>query len=195
MIVCLTGGIGSGKSVVAKIFENLGAIVFNSDHVAKELYSDSTLKPQIINLLGENAYLADGSINKPFINSVIFSQTTKLDLLNSIIHPAVIKKFNILVKHNQNRVIIKETALLFEARLEDNCDTIVVVAANDSLRIDRVMKRDSLTREEVIKKLNSQISQREKIARANYVIENNEQNLLIPQVIDLYKNFLRNKHA
>lgn len=191
MIICLTGGIGSGKSVVAKIFENLGAIVFNSDHVAKELYFDSTIKPQIINLLGENAYLTNGLINKPYINSIIFSQANKLDLLNSILHPAVIKKFNTLVKQNLNRVIIKETALLFEANLENNCDSIVVVTADDSLRIERVMKRDLLTREEVIKKLNSQISQSEKIARANYVIENNEQNLLIPQVIHLYKNFLK----
>lgn len=187
MIVCITGGIGSGKSTVSRIFEMLGCSVFNSDDVAKTIYFEKEIKPLVIELLGPEAYLSASQLNKSFINSKIFSNTNLLQKLNAIIHPAVIYKFNEFVKLSKNKLILKETALLFEAHLDSACDKIIVVAADDELRINRVMLRDQLGKEEVQKKIQSQLSQADKIKKANYVITNNDDKLLLPQVIKVFQ--------
>jgi len=187
MIIGITGGIGSGKSTVSQIFELLGCAVFNSDEVAKTIYFETEIKNKVLLLLGPEAYLSDAQLNKPFINSKIFSNTDLLQQLNAIIHPAVMHKFGEFVKHSKAKLILKETALLFEAHLESGCDKIIVVAANDELRIKRVMLRDKLSREAVLKKIQSQLSQEDKIKKADYVITNNEDKLVIPQVTELVK--------
>ncbi len=192
MVVGLTGGIGSGKSTVAAIFKLLGCKLFNSDDVAKQIYFEENVKSQIISLLGSEAYLNDTSINKPYINSKIFSNTILLQQLNAIIHPAVKNKFDafkneaLINSASKNQLIIKETALLFEANLQHQVDKIILVTANDDLRIKRTMLRDGLTKEDVIKKINSQLSQTEKIKQSHYIIDNNETQLLIPQVLKIY---------
>ena len=186
MIIGLTGGIGSGKSTVAKLFEIIGCPVFYSDEVAKEIYFDKTVIPQIIELLGREAYLSETEIDKKFIGSKIFSDSKLLHKLNSILHPAVIERFKKFA-HN-GKLIIKETALLFEAKLEAQVDKIILVAANDELRIHRVMQRDGLSKEEVLSKINSQLPQAEKIAKSDFVIYNNEEDFLITQVLAIYSN-------
>lgn len=187
MIVCVTGGIGSGKSMVAKVFELLGCAVFNSDAVAKSVYFDNKIKTKVIELLGEEAYLNDQQLNKTFINSKLFSNTEVLQKLNAIIHPAVIEQFNQFVKDSKSKIVIKETALLFEAHLDKGCDKIIVVAANDELRMTRVMKRDALSKEEVLAKMKHQLSQEEKIKKADFVIYNNDDKLVIPQILEIYQ--------
>lgn len=187
MIVCVTGGIGSGKSMVAKVFELLGCAVFNSDAVAKAVYFDNKIKTKVIELLGEEAYLNDQQLNKTFINSKLFSNTEVLQKLNAIIHPAVIEQFNQFVKDSKSKIVIKETALLFEAHLDKGCDKIIVVAANDELRMTRVMKRDALSKEEVLAKMKHQLSQEEKIKKADFVIYNNDDKLVIPQILEIYQ--------
>lgn len=187
MVLGLTGGIGSGKSTVAKLFEIIGCAVFYSDIVAKEVYFDPSVKTQIIELLGKEAYLSENEIDKKFISSKIFSDTILLHKLNSIIHPAVIKRFEAFKQENENQVIIKETALLFEAKLEGQVDKIILVTAKDDLRIKRVMERDGLTKEEVTSKMKAQISQEEKILRSDFVINNNEEEFLITQVLTIYQ--------
>jgi len=187
MVVGLTGGIGSGKSTVAKIFEILGCKLFNSDDVAKQIYFEEDIKQEVVRLLGNDAYLNSTTLNKPYINSKIFSDTDLLKQLNSIIHPAVINKFKVFCQKNKNALIVKETALLFEANLQSQVDKIILVTAKDELRIKRTMLRDSLSKEDVVKKINSQLSQNEKIKHSHFIIDNNESELVIPQVIEVYK--------
>lgn len=186
MVIGLTGGIGSGKSTVARLFEIIGCAVFYSDDVAKEIYFDNDIKPQIISLLGKEAYISDKEINKSHISSKIFTDTDLLHRLNAIIHPAVIDRFVTFKNNNAGKLVVKETALLFEAKLESQVDKIVLVASNDELRIDRVMKRDGLSREDVVKKIKAQLPQEEKILRSDFVINNNEDEFLITQVLNIY---------
>jgi dephospho-CoA kinase len=187
MILGLTGGIGSGKSTVARLLEVLGGAVFHSDQVAKEIYFDPAVKAKVTGLLGKESYLSDTVINKAYISSKIFNDTGLLQGLNAILHPAVNEAFKAFAQQYQGRLIVKESALLFEARLQSQVDKILVVAAPDELRIQRVMKRDGLSREDVLKKIKSQLSQEEKIRQADLVIHNDEKELLIPQVLDIYK--------
>ena len=187
MIVGLTGGIGSGKSTVAKLFEVLGCSVFNSDDAAKEVYFESEHKAEIIKLLGKEAYKSDHELNKSHISNKIFSDTRLLHQLNNIIHPAVKLKFELFKKQNPTQLIIKETALLFEAKIEKEVNKIILVAADDELRINRVMQRDGITREDVLNKIKAQLPQSEKIKLADFVIYNNEKEFLITQVLRIYE--------
>jgi dephospho-CoA kinase len=186
MVIGLTGGIGSGKTTIAKLFEIIGCPVFYSDTVAKEIYFDVSIKPKIIELLGNAAYISETKIDKKFISSKIFSNTDLLHKLNTIIHPAVIERSKQFVEKNKGKLIIKETALLFEAKLENSVDKIILVAANDELRINRVMQRDGLCKEEVVSKIMAQLPQEEKIAKSDLVIYNNEEDFLITQVLTIY---------
>jgi len=190
MIVGLTGGIGSGKSIVAKLFELLGCRLFNSDDVAKQLYFEEEIKQKIINLLGNEAYLTSCTLNKTFISSKIFADKILLQKLNAVIHPAVLFKFNLFVNSHPNEIIIKESALLFEANLNNQVNKIILVVANDEIRINRTIHRDGITREQVLKKINSQLNQSEKIIQSHFIIHNNETELLIPQVLKVYGELL-----
>lgn len=191
MILGITGGIGSGKSTVARIFETLGYPVFNSDDAARTIYFDAEVKEKVIDLLGTDVYASETKINKGLISSKIFSNSDLLEKLNEIIHPAVGQKFELFKRnHSTHPVIIKETALLFEAKVESQVDKILVVVADDALRINRVMSRDGLSKEEVIKKIQSQLSQDEKIKRSHFVIYNNEKEFITTQVIKLIDQIL-----
>lgn len=195
MVAGLTGGIGSGKSTVARLFELMGCLHFESDVIAKEVYFDPEVREKVISLLGEKTYLPNGRIDKAYIGSKIFSDKTVLRDLNSIIHPAVIERTEIFVKANPGKIILKETALLFEAKLEKHMDKIILVVAGDETRVKRVMERDGLSREEVIQKINNQLSQEEKIKRSDYIIYNNDTDLLIPQVVKIYQELLKFENA
>lgn len=186
MIIGLTGGIGSGKSTVATLLEVLGCAVFHSDQAAKEIYFDTAVKEKVIRLLGKESYLSDTAINKSYISSKIFNDTGLLQALNAILHPAVNEAFSAFIKRHPNRLVVKESALLFEARLQDQVDKILVVAAPEEIRVQRVMKRDGLSREEVLKKVKSQLAQEEKIKQAHLVIYNDNKELLIPQVLKIF---------
>ena len=187
MVIGLTGGIGSGKSMVARLFELMGCKLIDSDEVAKQLYFKPSIKSQIVELLGPDAYLSEKLINKKFISEKIFNDSTLLKRLNHIIHPEVKNELNLFFKTHKNEIIIKESALLFEAGLEKEVDKIIVVTADDETRINRVMLRDGSQREHVIKQINAQIKQEEKIKSANYIIRNNEDNSLIEQVLSVLK--------
>ncbi len=191
MVVGLTGGIGSGKTTIAKLFEILNCAVFYSDNVAKELYFDETIKKSVIKLLGKESYLSDKQINKEHISSKIFSDQSLLIQLNNIIHPEVIKTFKDFKIKHAGKIVIKETALLFEAKLEFEVDKIILIVANNDLRIQRVINRDNLSRDETIKKLNSQLPQEEKISKSNFVIYNDETEFVITQALKIY-NQLKN---
>lgn len=181
MIAGLTGGIGSGKSVVSRLFEMLGCAVFQSDTAAKQAYSLNEIKKQVVALLGEEAYGENNQINRKYISASVFNDQQLLQRLNAIIHPAVGTMFRKFANENSHKVIIKESALLFEANVTAGLDKIIAVVSPDEERIKRIMHRDGITRQETLRRFGSQMPQEEKARRADFVIHNDEKHLLITQ--------------
>lgn len=185
MIVGLTGGIGSGKTTLAKLFEVMGCAIYNSDDRAKEIYFEPGVRQQVIELLGQEAYKSEREINKPFISSRIFSDTKLLQKLNSIIHPAVKTDFiRFTNQYAANKIIIKESAILFETGIYKDLEKTILVTAPLDLKLKRVMHRNAVTREEVEKRMSAQWSDEQKIVLADFVITNDDQQALIPQVAE-----------
>lgn len=193
MIIGLTGGIGSGKTTVAGIFRVMGFAVYNSDDRAREMYVVPEVKTQILDLLGEQAYLPDGLVNKAFIAQQVFGNPELLNRLNSIIHPAVKNDFESFVKKQVATPVIKETALLFETGIYKQMDASILVTAPPGLKIERVMKRSGLSRDEVLKRMGAQWTDEEKRKLADYCIINDGQQALIPQVLEITS--LLKRHA
>jgi dephospho-CoA kinase len=189
MIAGLTGGICSGKSTVASIFSLLGYPVFYSDKAAHKAYFLSEVRPKIEKILGKDAYTDDKNLNKPYISERIFGTPSLREAVNSVVHPAVglmLKEFS---DQFTEKVIIKESALLFEAGLEKSCDTIIVVSAPDDLRLQRLMSRDNLTEAEARMRIESQLPQEVKIQQADHLIVNDDKMLVIPQVLAIHLVF------
>ncbi|GGP05584.1 dephospho-CoA kinase [Cloacibacterium rupense] len=173
-IIGLTGGIGSGKSTVAEFIEEMGYPVYNSDFWAKELVNiDENLKHRIISLLGENSYDEDGEYNRPYVASIVFENEELLLELNKIIHPAVKEHFENWVNAQNSEFVFKETALLFELKLNESCYQSILVTAEDNIRIKRVMDRDQKTYREIEAIMQKQMPEKDKIKKADFVIENN----------------------
>ncbi len=194
MILGLTGGIGSGKSTLARVFEVMNCAIYNSDDKAKEAYFITEVKDKVIALLGEEAYLTNTEINKPFISSSIFSNQLLLDKLNLIIHPVVKFDFeNFVFNQPKSKHIIKETAILFEKNIHLSVDASILITAPLDLKIERVMKRNNISKTEVEKRMNAQWTDEQKIPLANYVIINDGVQALIPQVIQVLNKI--SKHA
>ena len=188
--VGLTGGIGSGKSTVAKIFEVLGIPVYYADDAAKQIMNtDKELKAALIKHFGDQTYQND-ELNRPWLASIVFGDTEKLKLLNSLTHPATIRDANRWIQQQTSAYIIKEAALMFESDAYKYLDKIVGVSAPVELRIKRVMERDHVTRDEVLSRMNRQMNEEEKMKRCDFVIFNDEQQLLLPQVLKLHERFL-----
>ena len=188
MIVGLTGGIGSGKTIVSKLFELLGCKIYNSDERAKELYFKPAVKLQVIKLLGQEVYTSETEINKTVISQKIFSDTTLLHQLNDIIHPAVKLDFKDFCEFNPNAIIIKETALLFETGIYKEVDKSVLVIAPIDIKIERVMKRNNFTKTEVEKRMLAQWTDEKKQPLSSFIITNDGSQALIPQVISIVNN-------
>jgi dephospho-CoA kinase len=187
----ITGCIGSGKSTVSKIFAQLGAPVYDADSRAKALMIKSTpLVQGIIDLFGMEAYDADGILNRSHISSKAFEDKSLLDSLNALVHPAVFKDFDDWCEEQHSSYVIKEAALMFESDSYKQLHEVIVVTAPEELRILRAMTRDHITREAVLSRMKNQMTQEEKLARANYEIKNNEEEFLIPQVLKLHQQFL-----
>jgi dephospho-CoA kinase len=191
IIVGLTGGIGSGKSTVAKVFETLGVKIYNSDERAKELYFVPHVKAEIEKLLGKEAYINEATLNKKYISEKIFSDNELLKQVNAIIHTEVKKDFDAFAKlHANEKYIIKESALLIEAKLLSSIDKLLVVTSNINLRKHRVALRDGLSEEKIKKRMEQQVPEEEKIKLADWALENNEENLLIPQIIKIHQSLI-----
>ncbi|MGY5352897.1 dephospho-CoA kinase [Wenyingzhuangia sp. IMCC45533] len=188
MIVGLTGGIGSGKTTVLKYFEKLGMPCYVADEQAKRIMNDSNIvKQQITQLLGNEAYVHN-KLNKQFIASQIFSDKKLLLKINQIVHPEVHKDLQEFVKNNTTHpYIIYESAILFENNNHHLCDKIIVVTAPVETRIKRVMERDNVTKEQVLARINHQMSDEEKIKRGDFVIENSNYSDLEEKVLDIHK--------
>jgi dephospho-CoA kinase len=188
--VGLTGGIGSGKTTVAKIFELLNVPVYYADDAAKRIMNENTdLKNQIKKQFGENAYL-NGELNRRFIASQVFSDNYKLELLNAMVHPVTMKDALQWFDKQTTPYAIKEAALLFEAGATEHLDVIIGVFAPKELRIKRTVDRGELNREDVVKRMDRQIQEEIKIKLCDFVLNNDEQQLLIPRVLELHQKLL-----
>ncbi|ASV31991.1 dephospho-CoA kinase [Maribacter cobaltidurans] len=171
-IVGLTGGIGSGKTTVAKMFAELGVPVYNSDLEAKKLmHSSKTIRNKLKILFGESAYL-DGKLNRGYIAKSVFNDQDLLKALNGIVHPAVRRHFKKWCKKQDHSYVIQETALLFENRAQDLYDKIILVVAPKEVRIDRLLERDQSTREDILARMENQLEDKEKIPLADFIIKN-----------------------
>jgi dephospho-CoA kinase len=188
----LTGNMGSGKTTVSKVFEILGIPVFYADDAAKKaMTTDNVLTKEIKATFGEEAYFEDGSLNRKHIAGIVFNNDAELKKLNAIVHPATFRAFDEWVKGIKDvPYVLKEAALLFESDSYKMCDYTIMVQAPLETRINRVMKRDSIARDEVESRNAHQFSEEKKTALANYIIKNDDTELVIPQVLELHNLFI-----
>lgn len=190
--VGLTGGIGSGKSFVARIFSELGVPIYQADIEAKKLIE---VDPDIIaaykQFFGDEIYTPLG-LNRKGVAAMVFGDKEILDKVNKVVHPAVERHFQSwLQQHSNAPYVIHEAAILFESGASEVMDTIVVVAAPEEVRVARVMERDGVGSEQVHLRMSHQLSEAERIARADFVINNDSSQLLLPQVVELHEKLLR----
>ena len=197
MKVGLTGGIGSGKSFVAKRFEIMGVPVYYADKEAKRLmYQDQHLKADIKDLLGVESYHRNGRLNRPYIAQKIFKDKTLLTGINGLVHPKVKLDFEEWANKQQSNYVIEESAIIFENKM-NHFDATVLVIAPKATRLNRVMKRDGITKEQVESRMNKQLPDKKKLKLADYVIENDGTGIsdLDKQIKEIHKSLLlHSKH-
>lgn len=187
----ITGGIGSGKSTVAGIFSVLGIPVYNSDNASKRLMAeDENLKRNIIASFGESSYV-NGMLNRKYLAAQVFENSKKLALLNSLVHPATINDARQWMEKQKSVYVIKEAALIFESGSNEFLDFVIGVQSPRELRIERALKRDNVTRGEIEARMKLQMDEDEKMKRCNFIIVNDEQQMLIPQVLSLHEKLLK----
>jgi len=173
-VVGLTGGIGSGKTTIAKMFEDLGVPVYYADDEAKKLMNSShKIKNELIQLFGKEAF-KNGKLNRPFIATVIFNDKDKLNSINAIVHPEVEKHFNNWVKHQNSKYVIQENAIIFESGAQNRFDKIITVTAPEEVKINRVKKRDCISKSKVLERMRNQLKDGYKIENSSFVIKNLE---------------------
>jgi dephospho-CoA kinase len=189
-IIGLTGGIGSGKSTVLELFKILGVKTYSADESAKKLVNTD---PYLINLIkssfGENIY-DKGQLNSKKLSKIVFEDTEKLKLLNSIIHPVVAKDFKLFLNSNNEDYIVKEAAIIFETKSENNYDKIIFIQSPLEIRIERVINRDNISREEVMKRINNQLDENLIIDKCDYVIRNENKEDLKDKVLSIHLDLI-----
>ena len=189
-IIGLTGGIGSGKSTVLELFKILGVKTYSADESAKKLVNTD---PYLINLIkssfGENIY-DKGQLNSKKLSKIVFEDTEKLKLLNSIIHPEVAKDFKLFLNSNNEDYIVKEAAIIFETKSENNYDKIIFIQSPLEIRIERVINRDNISREEVMKRINNQLDENLIIDKCDYVIRNENKEDLEDKVLSIHLDLI-----
>jgi len=194
LVIGLTGGIGSGKSTVAKLFEEFNIPVYYSDIEAKKLMINSKIiKRRLISYFGEEVYV-NGQLNRPFLANLIFTNKTNLEYVNSVVHPKVNQHFKRWIKkQNKNNYsfVLQENAILFENGSNDLFDKIIVVTAPIEVRIGRVMKRDKTSKAKVLERINNQWSDEKKIAKSDFVIENIDIDNTKKQVKNIYNLLIK----
>lgn len=192
----ITGNIGSGKTTVSKLFELLGVPVFYADFYGKRVMTeDAILVEAIRKNFGEEAYFADKTLNRKYIAGIVFNNDTELKKLNNLVHPAVFRAFDQWAEqYQQHFYVLKEAAILFESGSDVQCDKTIVVSAPLDIRIQRVIERDRLTEQEVLRREEKQMPQAEKEAKADFIILNDAQKMVIPQVLQIHQQLLALAH-
>lgn len=191
-IVGLTGGIGSGKTTVAKVFETLGVPVFYADDEAKQLYvTNATMKAEIIKNFGPQTYV-NGKLNREFLGKQVFEDKNKLELLNSIVHPQLELHYeNWLEKHKNNPYVLKEAAILIEVGGYKHCNHVILVTASEKTRIQRVVNRDNTTEKQVKNRMDKQMPEEDKKEFCDFIIDNSGDEMVIPQVLAIHSQLLK----
>lgn len=183
----ITGGIGSGKSIVSKILQLMGYPVYSSDQRAKDIMTeDQSIITGLKSLFGEEAY-TNSNLNRSYIATQIFQNDSKRIAMNNLVHPAVRKDFQDWVKRQKSPILFQESALLFETGNYKSFDGIILVTAPEKVRMQRIRERDKLTDEQVQARFNAQLSEEEKMKLTDYIIYNDGNQLLVPQILDLLK--------
>ncbi|NEN22675.1 dephospho-CoA kinase [Cryomorpha ignava] len=187
LVIGLTGGIGAGKSLVAKIFESLGVPVFNADLEGREILNSSAeVRKQIIDAFGESAY-SGSQANRPFLAVRVFKDEALREKLNAIVHPAVADAFDLWISKSESMpYVLKEAAITFETGLYKSLDGVILVTAPKDVRISRVMKRDGVTENQVLDRMAAQWSDGDKLKLSDYQIDNDGKTLIIPQVLRIH---------
>ncbi|WP_225036186.1 dephospho-CoA kinase [Winogradskyella sp. SM1960] len=191
MVIGLTGGIGSGKSTILKCFKSYGIPVYIADDEAKALMNRSkVIKRKLIHLFGEKAY-ENNALNRPYLSSKIFSDKTLLAKMNAIVHPKVASHFKRWLTKQDAAYVIKEVAIIFENNLQNQYDYIITVVADEDLRIQRVMKRDNVSKEKVKSIINNQWSDADKVEQSDFVIVNNDLEDAKKQALKIHNTLLK----
>jgi len=184
----ITGGIGSGKSTVCRVFSALGIPVFEADRIAKELMNTSVeIREKLVNLFGASVYLPDQTVDRKYLAGIVFNDPSLLAQLNAIVHPVVRKAFFDWCDKQKSPYIIHEAAILFESGFYKMMDKTITVVTSENERIQRVMKRDGLTLELVKERIRNQWTDDERIKLADFIVGNNDNELIIPQIIEIDK--------
>ena len=189
-VIGLTGGIGSGKSTVARIFEKLGIPVFVSDLEAREIVnSDPEVKAGIMSHFGEDLYVND-RLDRPKMASLVFGQPKELEVLNNLVHPAVGRAFSNWQKQQRAPYVLKEAAILIETGAVEELDALILVTAAEDIRMQRVQNRDGVQKDEVSQRIRRQMTDEEKRPYADFEILNDGQKPIIPQVLEVHQQLL-----
>lgn len=184
--VGITGGIGSGKSTVAKVFEVLGIPVYYADDAAKRLMNDDAdIKDKLLLAFGKDTYI-NGELNRAYLSGIVFNNPGRLPLLNSIVHPATIADADKWIQQQTSTYALKEAALIFESGADKHLDKVIGVYAPAWLRIQRVMQRDNISELAVKARMDKQMEEDKKMHLCDYVINNDEQELVILQVLKIH---------
>jgi dephospho-CoA kinase len=189
----ITGNIGSGKTTISRLFELLAVPVFYADDHAKQVMTaDALLVAGIKQAFGNKAYFNDGTLNRKHIAGIVFNNEAELQKLNAMVHPAVFRAFdNWILQYKGTPYVLKEAAILFESGSYKDCNYNIIVTAPTQMRIERVMLRDGITRAEAESRNARQMPQEEKQQLADFVITNDNSQLLIPKVLALHEQFLK----
>lgn len=190
----ITGGIGSGKTTICKVFEVLGIPVFYADKVARQIMVEDAVLVEAVKLtFGEESYFDNGALNNKHIAAIVFNNAAELEKLNALVHPAVFRAFDFWIEQVPQHIpyVLKEAALLFESGSYKMCDQSILVIAPEALKLKRVTERDGITDDQVRARMDKQFTDEEKRLMADHIIHNNEQRSLIAQVIELHGTFLK----
>ena len=188
----VTGGIGSGKTSVCRVFSVLGIPVFSADAEAKEVMDiDTGIILRLNTITGRNLY-ESGSLDKALLASLIFNNRALLEKVNALVHPVVFNRFREWVRKQNAPYVIMEAAILFESGASDIVDRIITVVAPTDERIRRVIQRNNITREQVLDRMRNQMDDSERIKKSNYVISNSENDMIIPSVLKIHEDIISN---
>lgn len=195
IIVGLTGGIGSGKTTVAKLFEKHGVPIYIADERARMIMDQPEVVQAVQQIFKTSVINEFGLLDRARIKALVFDNKTLLEQLNQVVHPRVKKDFEdwLTAQHN-SPFVIKESAILFENGLEKDCDIVILVVAAEEVRIERVMARDGVSKEQVLKIIDNQMKDEEKIGRSQYIIENNNKKTIESDIISIIRDINLKNH-